>query len=244
MIKILIASAEVNNNQSLCRLLTNDKKFFIHDAFSVNDVLDTYAIMQPDLLIIGTSLGVSNCINIINRISMLPNLLNNCYTIIVATQTETNNIIEKLHNLSKVYKIIDKPFNINKILATVNEISDILIINELNFEEIRALLLLLNINITSKGAHYLIYAIITCYYLPCLLEDLENDVYNRIAEYYNTTQEKVRINIRNTLLTLDTHYIDKTSFPLLKLLDSKDNTTPKRFIEIVSTYFRHKKRND
>ena len=244
MIKILVASAEVNNNQNLCQLLTNDKKFFIHNVSNFNDVLSTYAIIQPDLLIMGSSLGVSNCINIINRISILPNLLNNCYTIIIATQTEANSIIEKLHNLSKIYKILDKPFDINKILTTINELSDFLVIKELAFEEIKALLLLLNINITSKGAHYLIYAIVICYYLPFLLEDLENDVYNRIAEYYNTTQEKVRINIRNTLLTLDTQYIDKTSSPLLKLLDSKDNTTPKRFIEIISTYFRQKKRID
>lgn len=244
MIKILVASADVSNNQNFCNLLTNDNKFFIQNAFTVSDTLDKYATMQPNVLIIGTSLGVSNCIKIINKISVFPNVSNNCYTIIVATRQETNNIIEQLQNFSKVYKILDKPLNFSQAIDTINEIAPIFIINELTFDDIRPILLLLNISVSSKGATYLMSAIIICYYHPFLLENLENDVYSRIANYYNTTHDKVRENIRNTLLTLDNSYIDANKFQLFKLFDFKDNTTPKQFIEIVSTYFRQKKRND
>ena len=244
MIKILVASAEVKNNENLCQFLTNDRKFLIYNAYTVNDVLDKYTTVQPDILIIGSSLGITNCIDIINRISILPDIFNKCYTIVVATQNESSNIINQLPNLSKVYKILNKPFNISQTLDTINEISPILAIDELNFDDIRPIFLLLNISISSKGANYLMASIITCYYFPFLLEDLENYVYKRIAEYYNTTNDKVRENIRNTLSTLDNRYIDKNIFPLFKLFDYKDNTTPKHFIEIVSTYFRDKKRND
>ena len=49
MIKILVASAEVKNNQNFCQFLTNDKKFLIYNAYDINDVLDKYSTMQPDL---------------------------------------------------------------------------------------------------------------------------------------------------------------------------------------------------
>ena len=106
MIKILIAGADVNNNQNFCRFFIYDKKFFVYNALTVNDVLDKYSTMEPNILIIGTSLGVSNCINIINKISSLSNISNKCYTIIVATLDETNNIIFKLKNILIMHILI------------------------------------------------------------------------------------------------------------------------------------------
>ena len=242
MIKILVASAEVKNIQDFCQFLTNDKKFFIFNASTVHDILDKYLTLQPDVLIIDTNLGVSNCINIINKISILSNNFHKCHTIIVATYDEANNIIIQLDNFSKVYKILYKPFDIEKTLDVINEITPILVIPELTFDDIIPIFLLLNLSISAKGSTYLMASIIACYYFPFLLENLETDVYKKIAEYYNTTQDKVRVNIRNTLLTLNATYINKTKFPLFKLFDFKDNTTPKRFIEILSIYFRHKKK--
>ncbi len=244
MIKILIASAEVKNNQNLCRFLTNDKKFFIYNAFTINEVLDKYSTIQPDVFVIGTSLGVSNCINIINKISTLPNVFHNCYTIIVATRDEASKITVELENFSKVYKILYKPFNIVKTLDAINEIAPTLEINKLTFDDIIPIFLLLNLSVSSKGSIYLMASIIICYYVPFLSRNLETEVYKEIAKYYNTTPDKVRANISNTLLALDTTSIERVKIPLLKLFNFKDNATPKHFIEILSMYFRHKKRND
>ena len=84
-------------------------------------------------------------------------------------------------------------------------------------------------------------SIIDCYYIPNLSRNLETTVYKEIANYYNTTPDKVRSNIANTLLSLDTKCLEKIKIPLLKLFYYKDNASPKQFIEILSTYFRHKK---
>ena len=221
MIKILVASAEAKNNQNFCQLLANDKKFFIYNALTVNDALNKYTLMQPHILIIGSSLGVSNCINIINKISSLPIATNKCYTIIVSSLDETNAIIKQLNNLSMIYRILYKPLDITEALATINEIAPILSIKELTFDDIRYLLLLLNISVSSKGANYLMASIIACYYFPFLLENVENDVFVKIAEYYNTTRDRVRENIRSTLSSLDNRYIDRCAFPLFKLFDFK-----------------------
>ena len=113
-------------------------------------------------------------------------------------------------------------------------------LNELTSDDVKSILLMLNISVSSKGANYLIASIILCYYCPFLLENLENDVYKRVADYYDTTKDKVRENIRNALLNVDNSYIDKFSSPLFKLLDYKDNITPKKFIEIMATYFRNR----
>ncbi len=240
MIKILVASAEVKNNQDFCQFLTNDKKFFIYNAFNDNEVLDKYINLQPDILVIGTSLGVSNCINLINRISTLQDAFNSCYTFIVATDNEASNITSHLNNFSKIYKILYKPFNIVKTLNAINEITPTLGISELTFDDIIPIFLLLNLSISSKGSIYLMDSIMACYYIPFLSKNLETTVYREIAQYHNTTTNKVRSNIANTLLTIDTKCLDRVNIPLLKLFNFKDNTTPKQFIEILSTYFRHK----
>ena len=242
MIKTLVASAEAKNNQDFCKVLTNDKNFLIYNSFDVNDVLEKYASVQPDVFIIGSSLGVSNCIDIINRISVIPDAFNNCYTIIVATHNESINITEHLDNFSKVYKILYKPFNIKRTVDAVNGIAPILGINKLTFDDIIPIFLLLNLSVSSKGSIYLMDSIIACYYVPFLLRNLETTVYKDIAMYYNTTEDKVRSNIANTLLSLDTKCIKNINDPLLKLFDYKDNTTPKNFIEILSMYFRNKKK--
>lgn len=241
MIKILVASAEVKNNQNFCQFLTNDKKFLIYNAYDINDVLDKYSTMQPDLLIIGTSLGASNCIDLINRISVSFDISHKCYTFIVATEEESNNIIKNINNFSKLYKILYKPFNITKTLVAINEVVPTLGMEDLTFDDIIPIFLLLNLSVSSKGSEYLMSSIIDCYYVPFLTRNLETTVYKDIAKYYNTTEDKVRSNIANTLLTLNTEYIKDVKIPLLKLFDFRDNATPKHFIEILSTYFRHKK---
>ena len=241
MIKILVASAEVKNNQNFCQFLANDKKFLIYNAFTANDVVNKYINVQPDILIIGSSLGELNCINIINRISVVLDISHKCYTFIVATDKESNNIIRNINNFSKIYKILYKPFNITKTLIAINEVVPTLGMNDLTFDDIIPIFLLLNLSVSSKGSEYLMSSIINCYYVPFLTRNLETTVYKDIAQYYNTTEDKVRSNIANTLLTLNTEYIKDMKIPLLKLFNFKDNATPKHFIEILSTYFRHKK---
>ena len=242
MVKTLVASAEEKNNKAFCKFLTNEKNFLIYNSFNFNDVLEKYAAVQPDVFIIGSSLGISNCIDIINRISIISDAFNSCYAIIVATHNEAINITEHLNNFSKLYKILYKPFNIQKTFDTVNEITPILNISKLTFDDIIPIFLLLNLSVSSKGAMYLMDSIIACYYVPFLLRNLETTVYKDIAMYYNTTEDKVRSNIANTLLTIDTKCIKDATNPLLKLLNYKDNTTPKQFIEILSMYFRNNKR--
>lgn len=241
MIKILVASAEVKNNQDFCQFLTNDKKFLIYNTFTVNDTLDIYTTIQPDILIFGTSLGVSNCIDIINRISILFDVSHKCYTFLVATDYEAYEIIKNINNFSKLYKILYKPFNITKTLLAINEIAPIIGMEDLTFNDIMPFFLLLNLSVSSKGAEYLMASIIDCYYIPFLSKNLETRVYKDVAKYFNTAEDKVRANIANTLLTLDTEYIKDTKNPLLKLFNFRYNATPKRFIEILSMYFRHKK---
>ena len=241
MIKILVASAEVKNNQDFCQFLTNDKNFLIYNAYTVNEVLDKYSTIQPNILLIGTSLGISNCIDIINRVSILFDISQKCYTFIVSTDNEVHDIISNIDNFSKIYKILYKPFNITKTLAAINEIAPVLGIDDLKFDDIRPIFLLLNLSVSSKGSAYLMASIIDCYYMPFLARNLETEVYKDVAKYFNTTEDKVRANIANTLLTLDTTCIENVKSPLLKLLNFKDNATPKHFIEILSMYFRHKK---
>ena len=147
MIKILVASAEVKNNQDFCQFLTNDKNFLIYNAYTVNEVLDKYSTIQPNILLIGTSLGISNCIDIINRVSILFDISQKCYTFIVATDNEVHDIISNIDNFSKIYKILYKPFNITKTLAAINEIAPVLGIDDLTFDDIRPIFLLLNLSV-------------------------------------------------------------------------------------------------
>lgn len=237
MLKLLVSTADTVQNSKYCNVLANDNIKLI----STNDgrsTLNNYLNIEPDIFLLGSDFKDLSYLEIIDTISSIANEQQKCNTIITTNKKED---LLLLQNTAKIYKVLSNPVNLEKLANTVHNMKNNLQLEELTIPEINALFLLLNLGLGSNGVHYLTSAIQECYYQPSLLDSL-NNILNLIAYQNNVTQENVRENMRCTLNRLKKNGISNTNNPLLKLLETQENVTPKFFIEIATTYFQIRKK--
>lgn len=239
--KILIASSDKNYNNFCSTFLENEKNYEIEKTTTGLDTLNKYLEIKPDILILDTTLDYINYIDIINKLSTYcQNEKNKCNTILII-----NNLEEKLslNNTAKIYQIFTKSHDSKHLLETIELMLSEFNIPTLTEKEINLLLTKLNFSLSSKGTKYIKSAITHCYYSQysenksCSLKEL----FEIVANEYDTTIETIRDGIRSSLIPLNTYREFIDSHSILNLFNNYRNITPKYFIETVSTYFYMKK---
>lgn len=238
MLKVLISNADLEQNSRYCDFLANDKDFEIISTSSGNATLNKYLYVEPDIFVLDSDFKDLNYLDIINRLSTIVNERKKCNTLITTNNKED---LFYLQNIAKIYKAFSKPVVLETLIDTINLMKKEITVEELTIQEINALFLMIGLGLGSNGVHYLSSAIVQCYYQPSLLNSLDT-ILNLIAYQYNVKPESVRESMRSTLERLNKNTITFTNNPLLKLLDTERNITPKYFLDIITTYFQIKKK--
>ena len=230
MQKVLIASPNVEQRIKLCQCLANDKRLEVIETADGKTALEKYLDIKPNVLVLDSCLKDINCIEIINRLSTnIADKRNN--NIILTAQKEE---ILNLSNAAKIYKVIYKDENSNDFYDTIKEMYLFGEYEELTNEELDLLFLTLKIPLNSNGTNYIREAIFECYYYPDLQKKL-NDIFTIIGQRHNKSNSAIRSSFRTALERLNMY---KGTFfcPIVQYFDTKENITPKDFLEIVVMY--------
>ncbi len=161
MVKILLADTDTKRNSASYQFLSNEKDFEIE---STNDGISTikkYLEIEPNIFVIDSNFTDIKTLDIIDRLSVSPLERRKKNTILTISETKETFLLE---NVLKVYQVLYRPFDNNKLLNIINQMKLEFSIPNLTEEELNMYLLPLDFNINSNGCHYLKSAILHSYY--------------------------------------------------------------------------------
>lgn len=235
MIKVMVADDSIEQNSIYCNYLTKDEEVeIISSTYDGENTIKDYLVYKPDVLILDLNMPKLSGIDVINNLSMYSDEKKKCNIIVVSGFADMR---LKLGNVSKIYRIVSKPCNLNEVLSTVKEIgTDKPILNE---KEIKELLIKLKFNLYTKGMPYLIDAIDIAFKEPNLLYNISN-LYSIVGFKNNVKKEKIQRSIRGTIDIMNNHIPTGLLCSFFHTTAS-EKISPKYFFEVVIEYFKAKK---
>lgn len=235
MKKIMIADDNKEFNSCCRNFLTKDSSIDIV-SYTIDGLttLERYLNLRPDILLLDLNLPTISGIEIINRLTSIPEEKNLCNIIVMTGSEEFRN---QIINTSKIFKIIPKPCNLVDIMMTIHEIDISERTNSINVEDINSLMKKLSFNLYTKGTKYLIDSIIIANNNPDLLYNI-SELYSYVAGINNTNPNIIKWSITNSLSTMN-RFVDKEM--LYSLFDEYDGRkmSPKYFIGILINYIKN-----
>lgn len=233
--KIMIADDNKDFNSCCKKFLTKDNSIdIINSTQDGLSALENYLNLKPDILLLDLELPTLSGIEIINRLTSIPEEKNLCNIIVISGSEKFRS---QIINTSKIFKIIPKPCNFLDILMTIHEMDIPKRANSIDIEEINTLMTKLNFNLYTKGTKYLIDCIIIASNNADLLYQI-NNLYSCVAQKNNTNSNIIKWSITNSLSTMN-RFADKEL--LYSLFDEYDgrNMSPKYFIGIIVSYIKN-----
>ena len=128
MVNILISNKDVSFANNLENMLANDKNYVFKITTTEADTISNYNKMNPDVLVLDDNIPDLSIEDIIDRLSIIPNELN---------------------NVEKVSSIIYKPINTDKLIASIRKTANRNQRPELTKAEVSVFLKKLNLNCYS-----------------------------------------------------------------------------------------------
>ena len=238
MLKVLVASENIEQNSQYCNYLAKDKDL---EVISTNDgitTLNKYFSLRPNILILDTFFSDLNYTDIIDKITNLDDESSKCNTILTVNKDIKN---LDLRNVEKVYSILTEPENLRDLSQALSNMKNKCKYADITIDEINVYLSRLYFNLGSNATNYMRSAIFYCYYNRTAIKSLDS-IYNFIAKEYSIDAKTVKAGIRSSLVPLNTYRSIKTHNKLLNIFDIyEDNITPKQFLKTFVTYLRYKK---
>lgn len=231
MIRVMIAEDNTNLNHLCCNYLTNDKDIqIVFSAYDGKETLEKYRELKPDVLLLDLDLPKMNGLEVINNICLDTEEKNKCNIIIISGNADLR---FNLLNTSKVYRVMPKPVDFDKVISAIKEIPNEN--NTLTEKKIKKYLYYLNFNTYSDGTDYLIEAIQLAYNRPLLMKNVK-DIYNLISKEHSVPPNTVKSSIRNSIETMERNTTQKEIQEKLKISNSRKLTT-KYLIPLVVSHF-------
>lgn len=232
MIRVIIADDNEYLTKTCCKYLSEEKEIEIIDIVNNGvDALNSYLTNNPDVLLLDLDMPGLNGLEIIDKLSenMKEKKKNNIIVI--------SGKLEYLfpYNTSKVYRIMPKPLDFDKLIDTIYEIKEIL--NDTLLEEqINDYLLELKLFSPSlKGLDYLKKAIFYCYKDETNLTNITN-VYEMIARDYkaqNITAKKVLYSLESLVDAYCRSINKEFLLSVFTYYDPQKHLSPKYLIELI-----------
>ena len=230
MVQVMIAEDNIELSSMYCRFLTKDKNVnIISKTRDGESTVEMYQALKPDVLLLDLDMPKLNGLEVINRISKDSDEKNKCNIIVISGNVE---LMHRLFNTAKVYRIMPKPTNLDEVLSLIKDISNAP--KELDQIKLKSLLLELKFNLYSKGTLFLIDAINIAYNNPVLLCKIE-DLYNRVSIKNNVSVNKVQRSIRSSIDVMNnqiSHELLRSFFHIY----NNDIIAPKYFFTIIIEY--------
>ena len=230
MVQVMIAEDNIEISSMYCKFLTKDKNINIISRTEDGEkTIAMYKALKPDVLILDLDMPKLNGLEVINQISKDSDEKNKCNIIVISGNNE---LMHKLFNTAKVYRIMPKPTNLDDVLSIIIDISKVP--EELSQIKLKSLLLELKFNLYSRGTLYLIDAINIAYNEPMLLCKIE-DLYNRVAKKNNISMNKIQRSIRSSIDVMNSH-ISKELLRSFFNIYNNELIAPKYFFTIILEY--------
>ena len=230
MVQVMIAEDNIELSSMYCRFLTKDKNInIISKTRDGESTIEMYQALKPDVLLLDLDMPKLNGLEVINQISKDSDEKNKCNIIVISGNVE---LMHRLFNTAKVYRIMPKPTNLDEVLSLIKDISNAP--RELDQIKLKSLLLELKFNLYSKGTLFLIDAINIAYNNPVLLCKIE-DLYNRVSIKNNVSVNKVQRSIRSSIDVMNNHISHELLRSFFHIYNN-DIIAPKYFFTIIIEY--------
>ena len=230
MVQVMIAEDNIELSSMYCRFLTKDKNVnIISKTRDGESTIEMYQALKPDVLLLDLDMPKLNGLEVINQISKDSDEKNKCNIIVISGNVE---LMHRLFNTAKVYRIMPKPTNLDEVLSLIKDISNAP--KELDQIKLKSLLLELKFNLYSKGTLFLIDAINIAYNNPVLLCKIE-DLYNRVSIKNNVSVNKIQRSIRSSIDVMNNHISPELLRSFFHIYNN-DIIAPKYFFTIIIEY--------
>ena len=234
MVKVLIADSNLDEVTSYSQYLSNyDNTLEAIGSNTGIDTLSKYNEMKADILILNSGFKDIKSTEIVDRLSntVYERSNNN----IILTMNSKNEVF-KFNNTAKIYRIFQKPFDMQKLADTVVEIKDGCKNDALDEDYLNKLLFSMRITIGSYQTEILKEAIREAYTYPALLDNFDAVLSILAFKHNNVTPENIRNAIRNSLYNLNKYRDKFQTHPVVKMFELDRNISPKNFLEAVVSY--------
>ena len=238
---VLVANSNAEYNLKCCNLFSNNNQFEIYKTYTGTNTLDQYHYIKPDIFILDFDFCDINGMEILKKLSISIEEKNNCNTILTTDKCYSDLITD----VSKIYKILYKPYKIETIFDIACQMSKESSKFILNLDDIYPYLADFKVHLSTNGCDYLKTAIELCLMnYPFYGNSLE-DLLEKIAEKYNKTPEQIRDGLKSALKPINISNQDYARKLYPHIFNDDDLLSPRKFIERSTIYFyeRHKKRN-
>lgn len=236
MIRIMVAEDNISTNRMCCKILTKDKNMqLISSTTDGESTLKEYLSLRPDVLLLDLDLPKMSGLEVINSLCEISEEKNKCNVIIISASEIP---ITELSNASKIYRVLKKPFDCERLLETINEIDkdDSIILSD----GIRELLYALKFNLYTEGTNYLIEAVKLAYENPYLLHRTKN-LYKELGKRNNIEYGRIQWGIRNSVRTMSKYVSSKELKEIFPCYDSTRNLSPKYVMILFIEYLKSHK---
>ena len=120
MIKVMVADDNTSLNDLCCNFLTKDKEIqIVSSTIDGETTLQKYNALKPDVLLLDLDMPKMNGLDVINNLCLDEDEKKKNNIIIISGNAPLR---YNLLNTSKVFRIMPKPIDFDKILYTIKEI--------------------------------------------------------------------------------------------------------------------------
>lgn len=235
MVQVMIAEDNIELSSMYCKFLTKDKNINIVSRTEDGEkTIEMYNTLKPDVLILDLNMPKVNGLEVINQISKDSYEKNKCNVIVISGN---NDLMHKLYNTAKVYRIMPKPTNLDDLLSLIKDISQVP--QELSQTKLKSLLLELKFNLYSRGTIFLMDAINFAYNDPMLLCRIE-DLYIKVSKKNNISVNKIQRSIRSSIDVMNSHISNELLRSFFHIYNN-ELIAPKYFFTVVIEYLYNQK---
>lgn len=212
---------------------TNDKISVIATATDGATAIKLYEQTKPHIVLLDLNLPKISGIEVIDKISNSETDRKKGNIVVISG---SDRLRHKLLNTKKVYRVIPKPFAMNSIINTIDELANELT-EDFPIDRLNKILLKLNLKTHSKSCSFLIEVIKFSYYQPYMLDNI-NKIYSIVAKRYNCSLETIKSSIRSSIRIVNKCTNSDLLYSIF-FIDKKDYNkilTPKYFVNCIVDY--------
>ena len=206
MINLMLVDDNKNYVDSLFKYIVrgNDKIRLCDIGYDGKEAINSILELKPDIILLDLNLPNINGLEILDLLEK-----EKIHTNIIVL-SGINELILKVRKNPNVKYIISKLAGFTEILRIVNEI--VSEIDNKNYENsIEEILKSFGFNMNALGTKYLIKSILLSIKNPEYLENIENELYSKVAIIYNVRKDKVKWNINCAIKSMWRYTTDRIS---------------------------------
>lgn len=199
MINIMIAEDNEELSEITKTILSQNEDFnIVNQTYNGIDTINSYLVIQPDILLLDIDMPKLNGIDVINFLCHY-SLKEQCKCNILVVSAKVNSY--PLKDAAKVFRVIERPFDWDKFPQHIYDCYNFQKLKYqpiLNENEINSTLLKLKFDMSHKGTKYLNEAI-SMVKESGVSTFLTDDLFEKIAKKHSTTRHRVKWNIQNSI---------------------------------------------